>query len=98
MHYFETDLFRTRQLTNERESHLRRLTAGEAAEQLQLKVYDTALPQTWVDQVKQLTGWYPAGDGIVWCYDRSTNLGEPVALTTSAQQKLGIALHTMRRC
>lgn len=63
------------------------MTVGEAAKALGLKVYDTALPQEWVDDVFWVTGVYPAGM-FVWSYDRGRVLGEPVALTPEATELL----------
>jgi hypothetical protein len=87
LHYFETDLFETRQRTNQIEGEMRpRYTVDQAAKYMQLQVYDTALPQPWWDRFRQVTGEPP--QGIVWCYDRLTAFGEPIALTTDAQQLL----------
>lgn len=61
------------------------------AEEAGLIVYDTALPQHWVDAIvehtKEITGTskgiYPYG--FVWCYDKSEIFGEPVPLTDGAK-------------
>ena len=54
------------------------------AEALGLEVYDTALPQPWVDQAYAETGIYPVSH-FVWCYDdfcgQRTTFGYPAALT-----------------
>ena len=59
------------------------MTVGEAAQALGLRTYDTALPQDWVDDVKRVTGTYPAGM-FVWCYDHARSFGEPFPLTPLA--------------
>lgn len=67
------------------------------AEQLGLKVFDTALPQPWVDAaVNRIT--YPRekanevyGDlvsGLVWCYDFGSIGGFPVAVSPRAANLL----------
>jgi hypothetical protein len=56
-----------------------------------LKVFDTALPQNWVDNMIESSkivssrkkGIYPYG--FVWCYDKSEIFGEPVPLTEGAR-------------
>lgn len=63
----------------------------ELAEAAGLKVYDTALPQHWVDNVYEHTktimgtskGIYPYG--FVWAYDKSEIFGEPYPLTEGAK-------------
>jgi hypothetical protein len=55
-------------------------TVKEAAEMLGLKVYDTALPQNWVDDFYKVTGVWPAGL-FVWSYDEAKTWGEPYPLT-----------------
>ena len=78
----------------------RRMTMGEAAEihvgAGLLRVYDTALPQSWFDAY---CGWqanrpeyaHRAIDvptAFVWCYDGALAFGAPYALTASAQAAL----------
>jgi hypothetical protein len=62
-------------------------TVGEAAERiLPNTTYDTALPQDWVDDVKRVTGTYPAGM-FVWCYGQTGARGiaqHPHPLTDEA--------------
>ena len=63
------------------------LTKDAAARALGLRVYDLALPQTWLDDaVLNLKTAMPSGDlymtllsGTVWCYDKGV-YGRPVAL------------------
>lgn len=51
-------------------------TVGQAAERiLPNYVYDTALPQDWVDDVNRVTGTYPVGM-FVWCYGERRQPGE----------------------
>ena len=69
------------------------VTKDKAAAMLGLRVYDCALPQTWLDESCQtLRVNAPKGEipdnlydtflsGAVWCYDGSKVFGEPVALT-----------------
>jgi len=59
------------------------MTVKEAAEALELEVYDTALPQDWVDDFHKVTGVYPVGL-FVWCYDNAKTFGEPYPLTMAA--------------
>jgi hypothetical protein len=78
-----------------------RLTVQKAVELLELKTYDTALPQTWLDDLllkmslspRGRTGQLPDGwrdiilSGLVWCYDGSL-FGHPVALTKKVLELL----------
>lgn len=68
-----------------------------AGMELGLKVFDTALPQQWVDsmieqrQLMKREGLLnPDADewpwGFVWCYDYSSIFGEPVPVTANARQ------------
>lgn len=62
-----------------------RITKGEAAEKLGLKVYDCALPQPWVEQATRVTET-PMDlicSSFVWCYDGSC-MGYPYPLTVNA--------------
>ncbi len=54
-------------------------TVEERCQELGLKVYDTALPQFWVDKMAAVSYLRPEGN-FVWCYDGSL-MGGPVALT-----------------
>jgi hypothetical protein len=61
------------------------MTVGEAAQAIGLKVWDTALPQDWVDDVVRVTGIYPtAPHAFVWCYDAAKSFGSPFPLTPEA--------------
>jgi len=57
-----------------------RTTVDEAAKLHGLRVYDTALPQPWVDDVYDRTGVYPVGK-VVWCYDEAKTFGAAFPLT-----------------
>ena len=73
----------------------KRLTKDEAAKALGLQSYDTALPQTWLDNLLKsfacIESWFPENwkdivtSGLVWCYKNakgeSSLIGYPVALT-----------------
>lgn len=65
-----------------------RLTVQEAAECLGLKIFDTAIPQPWIDDVflkmslvapKYIRASFPEAwkdiilSGLVWCYDQTEN-------------------------
>jgi hypothetical protein len=67
----------------------RRLTMDEASDIHEaagfLRVYDTALPQSWFERFWARTGHAPVG--IVWCYDRLI-CGEPYAVTKQAHVEL----------
>jgi hypothetical protein len=76
-------------------------TKGEAAQAAGLKVYDTALPQDWLDDVVNRLapfGPQPARTqiyetiriGTVWCYDTARVFGAPVALTDEANRLLSL--------
>ena len=65
-----------------------RFTIEDATKILGLKVYDTALPQDWVDV--QQRNWHDSPVGkVVWCYDRMKTLGEPIALTPEWFRRVG---------
>lgn len=75
----------------------KRISKEEAAKLLGLKVYDTALPQQWLDDLCLKLAATPSGrfskpklnfqdailSGTVWCYDGSL-LGYPYAMTEQA--------------
>ena len=52
----------------------------------ELGTYDTALPLTWCDNVRRLTGESPFG--FVWSYPAESIWGKPFPLTTSARELL----------
>jgi hypothetical protein len=52
-------------------------TVGQVADRiLPDHVYDTAIPQDWMDDVKRVTGTYPLGM-FVWCYGERRRPGYP---------------------
>lgn len=65
------------------------LSLDSRAKALGLNIYDTSLPQSWVDELhNRLEGlhhqnWNPYGQ-FVWCYDNASIFGYPVALTSLA--------------
>ena len=67
-------------------------TKDEAAKLLGIKVYDTALPQPWLDEVsrhlvpitKDENTYYTLLSSIVWCYDNNSFSGYPHPLTLKA--------------
>jgi hypothetical protein len=74
------------------------VSKDEAARILGLKVYDTALPQGWLDDILLKLAASPSGrlgilpkdicdivvSGTVWCYDGGMLWGFPYALTERA--------------
>jgi hypothetical protein len=60
----------------------KRITKEEAAKMIGLKVYDTALPQQWLDVVvkEHNLNYNLVLSNIVWCYDGSL-MGFPCPLT-----------------
>lgn len=69
------------------------LTVNDAARARDIKTFDGALPQAWVDLVYQRTGVYPVGH-VVWCYDDTPDgpiwNGYPMAVTHEGDQLLGL--------
>lgn len=75
------------------------LTKDEAAQKLGLAVYDTALPQNWLDDAVDTLSGLPGKfnersriydtilSGVVWCYDQSM-FGSPRPLTIAAMSLL----------
>jgi|WetSurMetagenome_2_1015567.scaffolds.fasta_scaffold24150_9 hypothetical protein len=63
------------------------MTVDQAAKALGLKVYDTALPQDWVNDMWERVGYKTFGK-FVWCYDDAKSWGEPVALCPEAAAAL----------
>lgn len=57
----------------------------ELAEKKGVKIYDTALPLKWYEDVHDRTGFWPQEYGFVWSYDNASLWGEPVALTPAAE-------------
>lgn len=59
----------------------------DRCKELGLAVYDTALPQPWVDSARA----YGLGvlGHFVWCYDGAGVFGAPVALTLEGESMLG---------
>jgi hypothetical protein len=77
------------------------ITKEKAAQLLGLKVFDTALPQVWLDESCLTLRVHASKDdeipanlydtflcGMVWCYDVAKIMGEPVALTETAYRLL----------
>lgn len=58
------------------------------AETMGLKVFDTALPLGWYEDVHKETGKWPQELGFVWCYDDARVWGKPVPLTVEAEELL----------
>jgi len=58
------------------------ISVAKLADAMNLKVYDTALPQDWVDEVIKLVGDSPVGQ-CVWYYGNESyrTFGIPVAIT-----------------
>lgn len=67
------------------------LDVDERARALGVKVYDTALPQDWVDKFTAGTDWNPVGH-IVWSYDLAPFFGEPIAVDAEGQHHLHLFL------
>lgn len=66
-------------------------TVDEIAKSFGVRVYDTALPQDWVDDFHRKIGIYPAGNGMfVWSYDINRIFGAPFPLTDEANRLLMI--------
>ena len=61
-------------------------TVRERAEELGIKIFDTAMPQPWVDEMTR-KGFDPRGV-VVWSYDGTNHFGGPAALTTEAADAL----------
>jgi hypothetical protein len=61
------------------------IDVDELAKEAGLKVYDTALPNDWVDDVHRDTGFWPQRYGFVWCYDNARIGGLPYPLTDAAK-------------
>ncbi len=57
-----------------------------------LKVYDTALPQSWYTKFTEFTKCNPVGH-IVWCYDVAKVFGAPVGITSTGQILLEVYKH-----
>ena len=73
------------------------MTVGEAAKANGITTFDTALPQSWVNDVEQVTGIYPVGGEFegepvwfVWSYDGAKNWGNPAPLTEGAVKLLAL--------
>lgn len=65
-------------------------TVDQLAQEKGVKVYDTALPQDWVDDFYKKMGVYPAACGMfVWTYDKPTSMfGSAFPLTEEAEKLL----------
>ena len=75
-------------------------TIDDLARMAGIRVYDTALMQSWVDHVwnytKEVTGKNIYPTGFVWGYDDSTIFGEPIPLTEEARQLMKLISATTR--
>jgi hypothetical protein len=61
----------------------------DATQQRGIKVYDTALPQSWYDAVYQRLRVNPSGH-VVWCYDEPYGMiGIPRAVDAEGDVILG---------
>lgn len=67
---------------------LRRMATGEAAEAAGLTRFDIALPQPWVDRVREAAG-DPRGH-FVWSYERDRVSGEPFPTSTHGAHLLDL--------
>lgn len=67
-----------------------KVNKDRAAQLLGLEVYDTALPQEWLDQFvyilrkKQPVDYHLVLSSFVWCYDNGSFMGYPYPLTVQA--------------
>lgn len=68
--------------------------ARTLADEAGVRVYDTALPLAWYEDVHAKTGLWPQRLGFVWSYDDAKIWGEPVPLTSEALDCL-YAYHKM---
>ena len=61
--------------------------------------FDTALPQPWVDDFKNQTGFDPVLN-FVWCYDEESHCGYPEPITIEAEVAYEIFKHLeeSRKC
>lgn len=62
--------------------------------------YDTSMPMQWMDAVKDMTGIWPFGRGIVWAYGPSGSgyfYGDAFALTSEGAMLLDIVKHITSR-
>lgn len=73
-------------------AYVRGLTVYDLAREYGLKAFDTALPQGWLDDVTEKTGFDIRGH-VVWSYDESTVFGAPFALTREGRVALDIYDH-----
>lgn len=71
------------------------VSTHELAKEMKLESFDTALPQPWVDEFRDKTGFNPVGQ-MVWAYDNMPIWGEPIAVTRQAQVALDIFNHITR--
>ena len=62
--------------------------------ELDVEVYDSALPQPWVDEIHRRTGQWPQEYGVVWAYRASDPFGGPMACTVEAAALLDKAGET----
>lgn len=60
------------------------INVRDLAEEAGLKIFDTALPLDWYNDVHDKTGLWPQSLGFVWCYDGATSWGYAVPLTSEA--------------
>ena len=56
---------------------------------LGLKAYDTALPQPWVDDMREHHGFDVRGH-FVWNYDGSSTFGRPFPLTAEGEELMKV--------
>jgi hypothetical protein len=56
------------------------MTKRECCDKLGVQTYDTALPQSWFEEMWSITGDSPLPH-FVWCYDGNSILGYPRPLT-----------------
>jgi hypothetical protein len=61
-------------------------TIQERAIEMGLEAYDTALPQMWVDEMRDKG--HDVRGHFVWCYDIARVLGLPVAMTPEGESMI----------
>lgn len=65
------------------------MNTSELAKSKGAEVFDTALPQGWVDDFYKKMNIWPAACGMyVWCYDEARYFGKALPLTEEAEKLL----------
>ena len=66
------------------------MTKGELIKRMNIKNYDTALPQKWLDNFVKFSGldYHLVLSTTIWSYDNDNTFGKPISGCIEVQDKI----------